>query len=159
MQMGQNILISCQSPVYTLLHPPTLHKSWRMFSLKEVHSFQKHSLYRGLRSNLVTRYIKVMTIYCYTTASEITDNSRENHTPEVIELMTIRVAEVARAREQRSPKGQGLLRKEGAPTYAILSPRNLVLSQFTRFLKGFHRAFNESHPAFVAFSKKAFLLS
>ena len=32
-----------------------------------------------------------------------------------------RVAEVARAREQRSPKGQGLLRKEGPPTYAILS--------------------------------------
>ena len=47
-----------------------------------------------------------------------------------------RVAEVARAREQRSPKGQGLLRKEGASTYAILS-RNLLLSQFTRFLKGF----------------------
>ena len=32
-----------------------------------------------------------------------------------------RVADVARAREQRSPKGQGLLRKEGPPTYAILS--------------------------------------
>ena len=52
-----------------------------------------------------------------------------------------RVAEVEGARERRSPKGQGLLRKEGPPTYAILS-RNLVLSRFTRFLKGFHRAFN-----------------
>ena len=52
-----------------------------------------------------------------------------------------RVAEVEGARERRSLKGQGLLRKEGPPTYAILS-RNLVLSQFTRFLKGFHRAFN-----------------
>ena len=58
-----------------------------------------------------------------------------------------RVAEVARAREQRSPKGQGLLRKEGPPTYAILS-RNLVMSRFTHFLTGFHRAFNKSHPAF-----------
>ena len=70
----------------------------------------------------------------------------------------IRVAEVARAREQRSPKGQGLLRKEGPPTYAIVS-RNLVLSRFTRFLKGFHRAFNESHPAFLELSTKAILLS
>ena len=31
--------------------------------------------------------------------------------------------------------------KEGPPAYAILS-RNLVLSRFRRFLKGFHRAFN-----------------
>ena len=53
----------------------------------------------------------------------------------------IRVAEVEGARERRPPKGQGLLRKEGPPTYTILS-RNLVLSRFTRFLKGFHRAFN-----------------
>ena len=65
---------------------------------------------------------------------------------------------VARAHERRSPKSQALLRKEGPPTYAILS-QNLVLSRFTRFLKGFHRAFNESHPAFVEFSKKAILLS
>ena len=74
-----------------------------------------------------------------------------------------RVAEVEGAQERRSPKGQGLLRKEGPPTYAILS-QNLVLSRFTRFLKGFHRAFNESYPAFiepvfVELSTKAILLS
>ena len=69
-----------------------------------------------------------------------------------------RVAEVARAREQRSPKGQGLLRKEGPPTYAVLS-RNWVMSRFTHFLKGIHRAFNESHPAFVDLSTKTILLS
>ena len=40
-------------------------------------------------------------------------------------------------RDQWSPKGQGLLPKNGPPMYAILS-RNLVLSQFTCFLKGFH---------------------
>ena len=62
-----------------------------------------------------------------------------------------RVADVEGAQERRSTKGQGLLRKEGPPTYAILS-RNLVLSRFTPFLKGFHRAFNESHPAFVDLS-------
>ena len=56
-----------------------------------------------------------------------------------------RVADVEGPRERRSPKGQGLLRKEGPPKYAILS-QNLVLSRFTRFLKGFHRTFNESHP-------------
>ena len=69
-----------------------------------------------------------------------------------------RVADVARTRERRSPTGQGLLRQEGPPTYAILS-RNSVLSRFTRFLKGFRRALNESHPAFVEHSKKAILLS
>ena len=73
-------------------------------------------------------------------------------------LQTSRVADVERAREQRSPKGQGLLRKEGPPTYAILS-QNLVLSRFMRFSKGFHRAFNESHPAFKELSRKAILLS
>ena len=54
-------------------------------------------------------------------------------------------------RERRSPKGQGLIRKEGPPTYAILL-RNLVLSQFTR---------NERHPdpAFVELSTKAILFS
>ena len=61
-------------------------------------------------------------------------------------------------RERRSRKGQGLLRKEGPPTYAILS-RNLVLSRFTRFLKGFHRVFNESHPAFIELTTEAILLS
>ena len=47
-----------------------------------------------------------------------------------------RVADVGGAQERRSTKGQGLLRKEGPPTYAILS-RNSVLARFTRFLKGF----------------------
>ena len=59
----------------------------------------------------------------------------------------VRVADVGGAQERRSTKGQGLLRKEGPPTYAILS-RNLILSRFTHFLKGFHRALNKSHPAF-----------
>ena len=44
------------------------------------------------------------------------------------------------------------------PEDPILS-RNLVLSRFTPFLKGFHRAFNESHPAFIELSTKAILLS
>ena len=43
-----------------------------------------------------------------------------------------RVADVEGAWERRSAKGQGVLRKEGPPTYAILS-QNLVLSPFTRF--------------------------
>ena len=37
--------------------------------------------------------------------------------------------------------------------------RYFVAKRFTRFLKGFHRAFNESHPAFVELSTKAILLS
>ena len=70
-----------------------------------------------------------------------------------------RVADVeGAAQERRSTKGLGLLRQEGPPTYAILS-RNLVLSRFTPFLKGFHRAFNESHPAFIELSMKAILFS
>ena len=64
-----------------------------------------------------------------------------------------RVADVEGPRDRRSPKGQGLLRKEGPPTYAILS-RNLVLSRFTRFLNGHHRAFYESHPTLGVFSTK-----
>ena len=76
----------------------------------------------------------------------------------ILQLDACRVADVARACERRSPKGQGLLRKEGPPTYAILS-RNLVLSRFTRFLKGFHRVFNESHPAFIKLTIRAILLS
>ena len=44
----------------------------------------------------------------------------------VVNVRGVRVADVARAREQRSPKGQGLLQKERPPTYAILS-QNLVL--------------------------------
>ena len=66
-----------------------------------------------------------------------------------------RVAEVARAalteRSGSSTKGR-------SPNIRYLS-RNLVLSQFTRFLKAFHRAFNESHPAFIELSKRAILFS
>ena len=66
--------------------------------------------------------------------------------------LTTRVADVEEPHNRRCTKGQGLLRKDGPPTYAILS-RNLVLSQFTRFLKGHHsRAFYESHPALGVFS-------
>ena len=68
-----------------------------------------------------------------------------------------RVADVARARGRCSPKGQGLLGKEGPLTYAVLS-QNLVLLRFTRFLKGFHRVLNKSHPAFVELSGKAILV-
>ena len=69
-----------------------------------------------------------------------------------------RVPDVEEAQERRFTKSQSLLRKEGLPTYANLS-RNLVLSQFTPFLNGFHRALNESHPAFVELSTKVILLS
>ena len=81
----------------------------------------------------------------------------------------IRVADVARAREQRSPKGQGLLRKEGPPTYAILSQNNsivVIYTLFERLSQDFQRkpsclrrAFNKSNPAFVDLSTKALLLS
>ena len=72
-----------------------------------------------------------------------------------------RVADVEGPRDRRSPKGQGLLRKEGPPTYAILS-RNLELSRYTRFMNGHHRAFNESQlsqPAFEGLPTKVSLLS
>ena len=89
--------------------------------------------------------------YLHLIVSVTRTTSRINYTLalcfyQVTKLITTRVADVARAREQRSPKGQGLLRKEGPPTYAILS-QNLVLSQFMRFLRKsswFGRAFNES---------------
>ena len=68
-----------------------------------------------------------------------------------------RVADVEGTRDRRSPKSQGLLRKEGLPTYTILS-QNLVLSQFACFLKGFHRAFYESHSALGELSMKFNLL-
>ena len=42
-------------------------------------------------------------------------------------LVLPRVADVEGAQERRSTKGHGLLRKEGPPTYVILS-QNLVLS-------------------------------
>ena len=57
----------------------------------------------------------------------------------------------------RSPKGQGLLRKEGPATDAILSP-NLVLTHFKCSLKSFHRTFYESHPALGELSTKFSLL-
>ena len=69
-----------------------------------------------------------------------------------------RVAEVGGPQDRRSTKGQGLLRKEGPPTYAILS-QNSALSRFTRFLKGFCKALNESHPAFIEYSAQVILLS
>ena len=43
-----------------------------------------------------------------------------------------RVADVARTREQHSPKGEGLLQKGGPATYAVFS-QNLVLSGIMRF--------------------------
>ena len=64
-----------------------------------------------------------------------------------------RVADVEGPRDRRSPKGQGFLRKEGPPKYAILL-QNLVLSRFTRFMNGHHRAFYESHPTLGVFSTK-----
>ena len=63
------------------------------------------------------------------------------------------MADVEVPQYQRYTKGQGLLQNEGPPTYAILS-RNLVLSQFTRFLIGHHRAFYESHPSLGELSTK-----
>ena len=76
---------------------------------------------------------------------------------ENVSSVSVRVADVGGPRDRRSPKGQGLLRKEGPPTYAILS-RNLVLSRFTRFLNGHHRAFYKSHPTLGVFSTKVSLL-
>ena len=58
-----------------------------------------------------------------------------------------RVADVEGPRDRRYPKGQGLLRKEGPPTYAILS-------RLTCFMNGRHRAFYESHPSLGVFSTK-----
>ena len=67
------------------------------------------------------------------------------------------MADVGVPQYRRCTKGQGLLRKEGPPICPILL-RNLVLSRFTRFLKGHHRAFYESHPALGVFSTKVSLL-
>ena len=61
-----------------------------------------------------------------------------------------RVTGVGVAWSQRCPKGQGSLRTAGPLKYAILS-RNVVLSQFTHFLKGFHGVFNKIHPASESF--------
>ena len=72
-------------------------------------------------------------------------------------LVCTRVADVEVPQYRRCTKGQDLLRKEGPPTYDILS-RNLVLSRFTRFLKRHHKAFYESHPALGVFSTKVNLL-
>ena len=59
-----------------------------------------------------------------------------------------KVADVLGPWDRRLPKGQGLLQKVEPPTFAILS-QNLVLSQFTSFLKCFCQALNESHSAFI----------
>ena len=84
-----------------------------------------------------------------------------------IKLRQSRVAGVGGLQDRRSTKGQGLLQKEGPPTYAILS-RHLVLSRFTLFERlslssigkssCFRRALNESHPAFVELSMKVILI-
>ena len=68
-----------------------------------------------------------------------------------------RVADVGEPRERWCTKGQGLLRKEGHPTYAILF-QNLVSSRLTRFLRGHHGALYKSHPALGVFSTKVSLL-
>ena len=68
-----------------------------------------------------------------------------------------RVADVEEPHNRRCTKGQGFLRKDGPPTYDILSQK-YVLSRFTRFLKGHHRAFYESHPALGVFSTSVSLL-
>ena len=107
-------------------------------------------LWCDIRSILVSGHNDVMVRYVTLNAPILSNVSAVCH--------TWCVAGWQMLREQRSPKGQGLLRKEGPPTYAILS-RNLVMSRFTHFLKGFHRAFNESHPAFEELSMKAILLS
>ena len=52
----------------------------------------------------------------------------------------------------------GFSTKGRTPNIRYLS-RNLVLSRFMPFLTGFHRAFNESHLAFIELSMKAILLS
>ena len=116
------------------------------FYLKAVHTFFStmpgHNDCHGFRSSTVWNV----------------NNFMQVHKPWHFFVTVFRVADVGGARERRSTKGKGLLRKEGPPTYAILS-RNLVLSQCTRFLKGCHRALNENHPAFVELSTKAILLS
>ena len=58
-----------------------------------------------------------------------------------------------RAVDERS----GSSTKGRPPTYAILL-QNLVMSRFTRFSKGHHRAFYESLPALGVFSTKVSLL-
>ena len=65
-----------------------------------------------------------------------------------VAVICARVAEVGGTWKRCSLRGQGLLRKAN-----LL--RNVVLTRFTRFLKGFHRALYESHPhpAFVELSK------
>ena len=61
-----------------------------------------------------------------------------------------RVAHVARA---------ALTERSGSSTKGRTPMRKSVLSRFTRFFKGFYRALNESHPAFVELSAKVILLS
>ena len=68
-----------------------------------------------------------------------------------------RVADVEEPHNWRCTKGQGLLRNGGHQTYAILS-QNYVLSRFTRFMNGHHRAFYENHPTLGVFSTNVSLL-
>ena len=107
-----------------------------------------------LSTSLSTIFVNIFYIFSIS-VSEIAEQMKMIswfHTP------TYRVADVGEPREWRCMKGQGLLRKEGPPTYTILS-RNLVLSRYTCVLKGHHRAFYESHPALGAFSTSVRLLS
>ena len=71
-----------------------------------------------------------------------------------------KVPDVEEEQERRFTKGPSLLRKEGPPTFAILS-RNLVLSRFDwlsqsfeRKTSCFRRGFNESHHTFWELSTK-----
>ena len=68
------------------------------------------------------------------------------------------MAEVGGTRKQGFPKGQIFSERNNTPRYVILSP-NLLLSQFTCFLKGFCSAFDKNHPAFTGLSAKVYLLS
>ena len=74
------------------------------------------------------------------------------------DFVKYRVAEVGGTQTWHFPKGQGLLRKKGPPRWTILL-RNWLLSQFTQYLKGFRRAFNESHHSFGELFPKVSLLS
>ena len=64
-----------------------------------------------------------------------------------------RVADVEGMRDRRSQ-----LRVFYERNRRFFLSRNLLLLRFTRFLKGFHRAFYKSHPAMGELSTKVSLL-
>ena len=91
---------------------------------------------------------------CYCSACQVADlftyfNTFSFNSSNFIKLknVSIRVPDVPDARW----KVRVFYERKGPPTYAILS-------RFTRFLNGFHRAFNESHDAFVELSTKDILI-